>query len=56
MKLPTDIDDKYLKEVLLNLSIEDLPDEEWKVIEGFENYTISNYGRIKSLERCVINS
>ncbi|PTT66911.1 MULTISPECIES: NUMOD4 domain-containing protein [unclassified Chryseobacterium] len=56
MKLPIDIEDKYLTEVLLNLSIEDLPDEEWKVIEGFENYMISNYGRIKSLERCVINS
>lgn len=56
MKLPTDIEDKYLKEVLLNLSIDDLSNEEWKVIEGFENYMISNYGRIKSLERCVINA
>ncbi|WP_312171453.1 NUMOD4 domain-containing protein [Chryseobacterium sp.] len=56
MKLPTDIEDKYLKEVLLNLSIADLPNEEWKEIEGFENYAISNYGRIKSLQRSVINS
>ncbi|WP_288457350.1 NUMOD4 domain-containing protein [uncultured Chryseobacterium sp.] len=56
MKLPTDIEDKYLKEVLLNFSLEDLPKEEWKVIEGFESYAISNYGRIKSLKRSVINS
>ncbi|WP_294283400.1 NUMOD4 domain-containing protein [uncultured Chryseobacterium sp.] len=56
MKLPTDIEDQYLNEVLANRSLEDLPGEEWKLIEGFENYAISNYGRIKSLERCVINS
>ncbi|MBB4807009.1 hypothetical protein HNP38_002305 [Chryseobacterium defluvii] len=56
MKLPTDIEDKYLKEVLSNFSLEDLPDEQWKLIEGFDSYAISNYGRIKSLERCIINS
>ncbi|GEN74292.1 NUMOD4 domain-containing protein [Chryseobacterium hagamense] len=56
MKLPTDIEDRYLNEVLANRSLEDLPDEEWKLIEDFENYAISNYGRIKSLERIVINS
>ncbi|MET3539209.1 NUMOD4 domain-containing protein [Chryseobacterium limigenitum] len=56
MKLPTNIEDKYLKEVLLNFSLEDLRDEEWKVIEGFDSYAISNYGRIKSLKRSVINS
>ena len=49
MKLPTDIEDKYLKEVLLNLSIDDLSNEEWKVIEGFENLLwheikFQNYG------------
>lgn len=56
MKLPTDIEDRYLNDVLANPSLEDLPGEEWKPIEDFENYAISNYGRIKSLERCVINS
>ena len=53
MKLPTDIEDQYLKEVLANQSLENLPDEEWKFIDGFENYAISNYGRVKSLERMV---
>ncbi|MET3537654.1 NUMOD4 domain-containing protein [Chryseobacterium limigenitum] len=56
MKLPTDIEDQYLKDVLSNTSLKDLPNEEWKLIEGFENYAISNYGRIKSLERCIVNS
>jgi hypothetical protein len=25
--------------------------EKWKVIEGFENYEVSNFGRVKSLKR-----
>ena len=34
------------------LNMKDLPDEEWKDIQGFEGlYQISNYGRVKSLER-----
>ncbi|MNU18785.1 NUMOD4 motif protein [compost metagenome] len=53
MKLPTEIEDEYINTVLSNLSLKDLPDEHWKLIEGFENYAISNYGRIKSLERWV---
>ena len=55
MKLPTDIEDKYLKEVLYNTSLKNLPEEEWKLIENFENYAISNYGRVKSLERWTFN-
>lgn len=31
------------------LSLENLANEEWKTIEGFERYLISNYGRVKSL-------
>ena len=29
--------------------LEDLPNEEWKVIEGFwDRYSVSNYGRVKT--------
>lgn len=55
MKLPTEIEDRYVKEVLANTSLQNLPGEEWIPIENFENYAISNYGRVKSLERWVIN-
>lgn len=55
MKMPVELEDQYVKEVLSNLSLENLPDEEWKLIEGFENYAISNYGRVKNLERWAIN-
>lgn len=53
MKLPVELGDEYVNTVLSNLSLKDLPGEEWKRIERFENYAISNYGRIKSLERWV---
>jgi len=53
MKLPIELGDEYIKTILSNLSLKDLPDEQWKPIEGFENYVISNYGRVKSLERLV---
>ena len=34
------------------LSLEDLPNERWKDIKDFEGlYQISNYGRVKSMER-----
>ena len=56
MKLPTELGDEYVNRILSNLSLENLPGEEWKLIEGFENYAVSNYGRIKSLERCFVNS
>lgn len=49
MKLPHELEDEYVKEVLYNHSLENLPDEKWKSIEGFENYEISSYGRVKSL-------
>ncbi|ANF49957.1 hypothetical protein A0O34_05190 [Chryseobacterium glaciei] len=51
MKLPSEFEDQYVKEVLYNISLKNLQDEEWKLIEGFEIYSISNYGRLKSLER-----
>ncbi len=51
MKLPPELEDEYVKEVLYNYCLENLPDEQWKSIEGFENYEISNYGRVKSLSR-----
>ena len=35
-----------------NLSLEDLPGEEWKAIAGYEgSYQVSNMGRVKSLKR-----
>ncbi|ASW75976.1 hypothetical protein CJF12_18010 [Chryseobacterium piperi] len=51
MKLPQELEDEYVKKVLYNHSLENLPYEQWKQIEGFENYEISNYGRVKSLSR-----
>ncbi|WP_330747616.1 NUMOD4 domain-containing protein [Chryseobacterium sp. CP-77] len=51
MNIPLEIEDQYVKDVLSNTFIQDLPNEEWKEIENFENYMISNYGRIKSIER-----
>lgn len=55
MKLPVELEDRYLKEILYNTSLKNLPDEEWKPIEGFKDYEISNYGRVKSLERRSIS-
>jgi hypothetical protein len=38
-----------------NLSLKDIPGEEWRDIEGFEGfYQVSNKGRVKSLERKII--
>ena len=51
--MPAEIEDRYVKEVLYNTSLQNLPDEEWKLIENFETYAISNYGRIKSRERWI---
>lgn len=56
MKLPSELEDQYVKGVLYNCSLENLPDEQWKPIEGFENYEISNYGRVKSLTRLTHTS
>lgn len=55
MDLTDYIDSCYLSEVLHNTSLGNLPGEEWKPIEGFENYAISNYGRVKTLERWIIS-
>jgi hypothetical protein len=39
-------------EIYKNLSLEDLPNEEWRDVVGYEGlYQISNLGRIKSLDR-----
>jgi hypothetical protein len=51
MSLPPESEDQYIKEVLCNTSLKNLPGEEWKLIENFENYAVSNLGRVKSLER-----
>nr|WP_314491628.1 NUMOD4 domain-containing protein [uncultured Chryseobacterium sp.] len=51
MNLPFELEDKYVKKVIYNRSLKNLPQEEWKSIEGFEDYMVSNYGRVKSLER-----
>lgn len=32
----------------LNKNLEDLPGEKWKEIPDWENYEVSNYGRVKS--------
>lgn len=53
MKVPEEFEDRYVKDVLYNISLSSLRDEKWKLIEGFENYEISNYGRVKSMERFV---
>ncbi|WP_261511749.1 NUMOD4 domain-containing protein [Chryseobacterium paludis] len=53
MKIPIELEDQYVKNVLYNISLLNLPGEEWKPIENFENYAISNYGRVKSLERWI---
>ncbi|WP_223609325.1 NUMOD4 domain-containing protein [Chryseobacterium sp. OSA05B] len=51
MKTLPDIEDPYLNEVLYNTSLKDIPGEEWKIIQDFDSYAISNFGRVKSLER-----
>ncbi|WPO89327.1 NUMOD4 domain-containing protein [Chryseobacterium sp. HR92] len=53
MELPPEFEDRYVKKVLYNTSLKNLPSEEWKSIENYENYMISNYGRVKSIERFV---
>ncbi|MFS4432177.1 NUMOD4 domain-containing protein [Chryseobacterium sp. S90] len=53
MKLPPEFENQYVKDVLYNTALQNLPDEEWKPIESFENYAVSNYGRVKSLERWI---
>ena len=38
-------------EIYQNLSLEDLPNEEWRDVVGYEGlYQVSNLGRVKSLE------
>lgn len=43
-------------EIYKNLSLEDLPNEEWRDVVGYEGiYMVSNLGRVKSLDRQVLN-
>lgn len=39
----------YVEKVLYNTSLQNLPGEQRKTIQDFENYTVSNFGRIKVL-------
>lgn len=43
--------DEYYSKFILNYSLNNLPGEQWKTIEDNDNYAVSNYGRVKSLER-----
>lgn len=44
-------------EIYQNLSLEDLPNEEWRDVVGYEGlYQVSNLGRVKSLEVKFKNS
>ena len=44
-------------EIYKNLSLEDLPNEEWRDIVGYEGlYQVSNMGRVKSLERLDVKN
>lgn len=40
-------------EIYKNLSLENLPNEEWRVIEDYEGFMVSNLGRVKMLSRIV---
>ncbi|MCS3533054.1 NUMOD4 domain-containing protein [Chryseobacterium sp. JUb7] len=53
MALPKEFENEYVRKVLYNTSLKNLPNEEWKLIDDFGGYAISNYGRVKSLERWV---
>ena len=33
------------------LTLDDLPDEQWKPVVGFEGYAVSSYGRVKSFKQ-----
>lgn len=44
-------------EIYQNLSLEDLPNEEWRDVIGYEGlYQVSNFGRVKRLEFKVIRN
>ncbi len=36
MKLPAELEDQYVKEVIYNRSLSDLPGEEWKSLMAFQ--------------------
>lgn len=43
------------EEIYKNLSLEDLPGEEWRDVVGYDNkFMVSNMGRVKMLERKVL--
>lgn len=42
-------------EIYKNLSLENLPNEEWRDVVGYEgSYMVSNLGRVKSLDRYIV--
>lgn len=52
MKKPQEVEsNNYFNQYLQNYTLKNLPDERWATIEVYDNYAVSNYGRIKSLER-----
>lgn len=51
---PLEVADFFKMEHYKNFSMQDIEGETWKEIEGYGNYMISSYGRIKSLERTAI--
>jgi hypothetical protein len=51
MKLSSYVETSYVKGVLYNNTLQNLPDEQWKPIKGFDQCAISNYGKLKNLER-----
>jgi len=54
MNLPPEIKDKYARDALCNTSLQNLPEEKWKLVEGFKNYAISNYEKLEILGSKVV--
>ncbi len=44
----------YFTTYLQNYSLKNFEGEEWKEIPGYENYLVSNFGRLKSRERITL--
>lgn len=51
---PLGVADFFNMEHYENFSMQDIEGEIWKGIDGHENYMVSSFGRIKSLERTAI--
>lgn len=44
----------YSRKIYLNILFNDLPNEVWKDIKGYDNYLVSNLGRIKNIKHGFI--